>query len=124
MFSLQNCIKFGNAVGLPYQSPPPLYFKTASSCENKKKENRKKKIEFDFPLTFAENKKYYVPEYKFYDNFYKGYGTIDWKPELVTDNKGNVTFKILKPEVPITLFIEGVSNDGSFIFEEKTISLN
>lgn len=30
----------------------------------------------------------------------------------------------MKPEVSITLFIEGIANDGSFIFEEKTILLN
>ncbi len=65
------------------------------------------------------------PKYKYYnDGFYKGYGTIDWKPKLVTDSNGNISIKIAQPEIPITLFIEGIANDGSFIFEEKTISLN
>ncbi|WP_299120864.1 hypothetical protein [uncultured Winogradskyella sp.] len=80
---------------------------------------------YKIPLTFSKNKRFYAPKYQYYnDDFFKGYGTIDWKPELAVDSQGNVTFKILKPQVPITLFIEGVANDGSFIFEEKTISLN
>jgi hypothetical protein len=32
ILALQNAIKLGNAVVLLYQSPPPLYFKIASSC--------------------------------------------------------------------------------------------
>ncbi|WP_400076040.1 hypothetical protein [Winogradskyella sp. R77965] len=81
--------------------------------------------DYNLPLTFSENKKYYTPKYRYYnDDFFIGYGTIDWKPKLAVDSEGNVSFKILKPLVPITLFIEGMANDGSFIFEEKTVSLN
>lgn len=77
------------------------------------------------PLTFSAKKKFYVPKYRYYsDDFYKGYGVIDWKPELKVDDKGNTSFTIAKPEVPIILFIEGITNNGLFIFEEKTISLN
>jgi len=80
---------------------------------------------YKIPLTFSEDKKFYVPRYQYYnDDFFKGYGTIGWEPKLAVDAEGNITFKILKPEVPITLFIEGIANDGSFIFEEKMISLN
>ena len=31
IFLFENSIKFGIAVGLAYQSPPPLYFNTATS---------------------------------------------------------------------------------------------
>tara|TARA_R110002124_G_scaffold287224_1_gene471746 strand:+ start:80 stop:2671 length:2592 start_codon:yes stop_codon:yes gene_type:complete len=80
---------------------------------------------FKLPLVFSETKKYYVPKYRSYtDDFYKGYGTVNWKPELTTDNNGNIKFKIATPEVPVTLFIEGITLDGSFIFEKKSISLN
>jgi hypothetical protein len=80
---------------------------------------------FKLPLVFSANKTFYAPKYRYYsDDFYKGYGTIDWKPELTADANGNISFKIKKPEVPVTLFIEGITNDGSFIFEEKSISLN
>ena len=80
---------------------------------------------YTIPLTFSKDKKFYVPKYQYYnDDFFKGYGTIDWKPELAVDVEGSVIFKILKPLVPITLFIEGIANDGAFIFEEKSITLN
>lgn len=81
--------------------------------------------DYKLPLTFSEKKKFYMPKYQYYnDDFFKGYGTIDWKPELMLDSQGNLEVKILKPQVPITLFIEGITNDGTFIFEEKSISLN
>jgi len=32
LFVFVNLIRFGKAVGFAYQSPPPLYFKTAISC--------------------------------------------------------------------------------------------
>lgn len=93
--------------------------------KNRPSNNVKTTQDYKLPLAFSTNKKFYVPKYRYYnDDFYKGYGTIDWKPELVTDVNGNITVKIAQPEVPITLFIEGIANDGSFIFEEKTISLN
>ena len=87
--------------------------------------NYKTTQDYKLPLAFSAKKKFYVPNYRYYnDDFFKGYGTVDWKPELVVDNLGNVTVKIKQPEVPVTLFIEGIANDGSFIFEEKSISLN
>lgn len=80
---------------------------------------------FKLPLVFSETKKFYVPKYRYYaDDFYKGYGTVDWKPELTTNLNGNISFKIKTPEVPVTLFIEGLTKNGSIIFEEKSISLN
>ncbi|MBC3845603.1 hypothetical protein H8K90_04380 [Winogradskyella echinorum] len=87
--------------------------------------NRETAQKYSLPLTFSGKKKFYVPKYRYYnDDFYKGYGTISWKPELVTDANGDISIKIKQPEVPVTLYIEGIANDGSFIFEEKTISLN
>lgn len=87
--------------------------------------NYKTTQDYELPLAFSAKKKFYVPKYQYYnDDFYKGYGTIDWKPELKVDANGDVIVKIAQPEVPITLFMEGIANDGAFIFEEKTISLN
>jgi hypothetical protein len=92
---------------------------------SRKQDNRKKKQKFVFPLTFSPQKKFYVPKYRYYnDDFYIGFGTVDWKPQLSVDEEGYISFKIEQQEVPITLFVEGITNDGSFIFEEKTISLN
>jgi hypothetical protein len=80
---------------------------------------------YAMPLTFSSNKKFYVPEYQYYnDDFYKGYGTIDWKPNLSLDANGDLNITIATPEVPITLFIEGITNNGTFIYEEQSISLN
>lgn len=104
----------GNGVLKIYTDPKITNFKISPTTKK-----------YDLPLTFSAKKKFYVPKYKYYqNNFYEGYGTVDWKPELKTDPNGNVTLKIEQPKVPITLFIEGIANDGAFIFEEKTINLN
>ena len=80
---------------------------------------------YDFPLKFSDTKKFYIPKYKYYDDdFFLHYGTIDWQPQISSDANGNFNFNIRKTSVPVTLYIEGVANDGSFISEEKTISLN
>ena len=42
-FEFVKAIKLGRAVGLEYQSPPPLYFKMAISCAFVKSEKLKKK---------------------------------------------------------------------------------
>ena len=92
---------------------------------SRRENNRKKTQEFKFPLSFNSGKKFYVPKYRYYnDDLFKGYGTIDWEPKLTTDASRDVTLKIAQPEVPITLFIEGIANDGSFVLEEKSISVN
>jgi hypothetical protein len=66
-----------------------------------------------------------VPKYKYYnDDFYLKYGTIDWKPQLVSNEDGRLNLRIKTPEIPVNLYIEGVTVDGSFILDEKSISLN
>ncbi|GAB5563513.1 MAG: Plug domain-containing protein [Winogradskyella sp.] len=84
-----------------------------------------KKQEFKFPLTFKAQKRFYKPKYRYYnDDFFKHYGVIDWKSNLRLNNNGEVSLTIQKPKVSISLFIEGITNDGVFISEEKTILLN
>ena len=81
--------------------------------------------QFKLPLVFSAEKKYYAPKYRNTgDSFYKAYGAIEWKPKLTVDENGTISIKFTKPRIPVTLYIEGIANDGSFIFEEKTISLN
>lgn len=73
---------------------------------------------YKLPLSFSKDKRFYTPKYKYYnDDFYKSYGTIDWKPNLKIDEQGIVSFKIAKPEVPVRLFIEGITKNGQFISE-------
>lgn len=77
------------------------------------------------PLTFSRPKKFYSPTYATYNsNFYKNFGVIDWFPNLKLDADGNIQFKMAKPKTEhFKLFLEGTANDGSFISEEKIISL-
>lgn len=80
---------------------------------------------FDLPLKFSTSKTYYVPQYRYKnDEFFEAYGVVDWKPILKIDENGILNMRIAKPQVPITLFIEGITDDGSFIFEETSIDLN
>lgn len=82
--------------------------------------------EYEFPLAFAEDKKYYVPKYDLYnDDFFKEYGVIDWIPNCKIDNQGNLNFTIYNPaKNNIKLFIEGVTEKGEFISEIKGLNVN
>lgn len=78
---------------------------------------------FDFPITFTKPKKFYIPKYENYDDeFFKNYGVIDWLPINKIDENGNLKI-IFNNEQPndLVLYIEGVTEDGTFIVEEKTI---
>lgn len=81
---------------------------------------------FEFPLAFAENKKYYVPKYDLYnDDFFKEYGVIDWIPNCKVDSKGNLNFTVYNPaNNNIKLFIEGVNDEGEFLSENKVIDMH
>lgn len=112
--------RFGVGDGM---KSPNGFIKIYLKDPNRKRPTKKTAKTYKFPLTFSEHKIFYAPKYTYYnDDFYKNYGTIDWKPNLLTDASGNITIKIAKPEVPINLFIEGIANDGSFIFENQSIS--
>lgn len=87
--------------------------------------NQKKGQKYNLPLKFAAKKRFYVPKYKYYnDDFYLKYGTIDWKPQLVSSDNSRFNLKIKTPDIPVTLYIEGMANDGSLISEEKSIVLD
>lgn len=94
--------------------------------KNKNGKNSIKSIrKFDFPLTFSKTKKFYVPEYSDYSSsFFQKFGVIDWLPSNTIDKNGNVSLKFEnKQNNNIKLFIEGITSDGEFIYEEKLISL-
>jgi hypothetical protein len=80
---------------------------------------------FEFPITFSKPKKFYTPKYQSYTSeFYKEYGVIDWLPINKIDKNGNLELNITN--VPLNnfkVFIEGVTEDGTFIFEEKTVQI-
>ena len=114
--------RFGIGGGM---TSPGGFIKIYTKDPSIKTQSKKTANSYNFPLTFSESQTFYVPKYRYYnDDFYKHYGTIDWKPQLVKDSSGNISFKIEKPEIPITIFLEGITYDGSFIFEEKTMTIN
>ena len=80
---------------------------------------------FKIPLTFSENKKFYVPKYEVYnDKFFKEYGVIDWIPNCKIDNQGNLTFKVYNPSKNnIKIFIEGITSQGSYIVDTKVLNI-
>ncbi len=114
--------RFG--IGDGYRSPNgfvKIYTKKLPSTRYDKKTTKA----YEFPLTFSADKKFYIPKYKLYQNdFFKNYGVIDWKTNLTTNKNGTVTFKIAKPKVPVSIYIEGIANDGSLVAEDKKISLD
>ena len=76
-------------------------------------------------IGFTKGKKYYKPNYYSTSNdIFKNYGAIYWAPNILL-NKENLTLKM--PHLnqdKIKVFIEGVTSNGSIIYEEKTITLN
>lgn len=99
-----------------------IYTKTGVDNVEEVKNTRK----FKFPLSFAKNKKFYAPKYQNYHNsFYKEYGVIDWIPNCKFDNNGNLSFKISNPaNTNLTLFIEGVTQNGEYITTTKVLNIN
>ncbi|WP_400080366.1 hypothetical protein [Winogradskyella sp. R77965] len=81
---------------------------------------------FKFPLTFSEKKKFYAPKYDIYnDDFFRNYGVIDWIPNCKIDTKRHLNFTIYNPaNNNMTFFIEGVTENGVFTSELKTLNIN
>jgi hypothetical protein len=87
-------------------------------------ENYKKNItelfnEHVFNDGFDKEKKYYSPIYDFNINKYLNWVEIDWKPDLITNNKGETFIKIkLNKGLDNYLFsIQGFSEEGLLISE-------
>ena len=79
---------------------------------------------FKFPLTFSSPKKFYRPKYQDYESsFYRDFGVVDWLPKNKINSNGEASISFTyKQNRPLTLFIEGVTSEGEFIFEKKEIS--
>jgi hypothetical protein len=78
------------------------------------------------PLTFSDDKKFYMPIYSSYkSSFYKHYGVIDWLPINSLNQNKELFIKFKSVGVKsINLYIEGVTDDGTFISEVKTINID
>jgi hypothetical protein len=82
--------------------------------------------EYEIPLTFSENKRFYTPVYNSYSSeFFKDYGVIGWVPNISIDANGFLNFNIFDTyNSTIDLCIEGVTEEGRFMSEVKTITIN
>jgi hypothetical protein len=96
---------------------PRLLFKN----DKRKAFNQRIKL----PLTFTSSKTFYAPKYVYYDsNFFREYGVIDWFPNVTLNQSNAINLKVLDTKTKqITLFIEGVTNEGRYISEEKVITI-
>ncbi|EDP98225.1 hypothetical protein KAOT1_13447 [Kordia algicida OT-1] len=77
------------------------------------------------PIGFSVAKAYYEPKYRsFSSEAYQKYGAIDWRPNNQIPRRGPFNFVVKHKDVKtITMFIEGISKDGSLISEKRTISI-
>jgi len=83
-----------------------------------------------FTHTFTEGfqrpKKFYTPRYDAYDSdSFESFGVIHWVPELLTDENGIGSFKIVNTGLEnISFFIEGMGADGSLLSSRKSLDLD
>lgn len=98
-------------------------FTNPTTSQSKMKINASQEV--SAPLTFSGPKKFYTPAYTSYQSlFYQQYGIIGWFPRLTIQADGNIQFKIPHQLIKnVSVFIEGIANDGSFISTEKIIPL-
>ncbi|WP_420575020.1 hypothetical protein [Kordia sp.] len=77
------------------------------------------------PIGFSVAKEYYEPKYRsFTDKTYLNYGTIGWRPNNTIPRRGPFNFIVQHRNAKaITMYIEGVSKDGSLISEKRTITI-
>ncbi|WP_460218436.1 hypothetical protein [Psychroserpens sp. MEBiC05023] len=92
------------------------------------KETEKKIVHksFDVPLKFDVAKRFYIPKYaSFKSDFFNEYGIVDWFSNVSTDASGVLKLKIFDNQsTNLKLYIEGVSNNGTFISEIKHLTIN
>ncbi len=109
----------GEAGSIHIKTDPRLLFK----YDTRKQFNQQIKP----PLTFTSPKTFYAPKYVYYDsNFFREYGVIDWFPNVTLDiSSSAINLKVLDTKTKqITLFIEGMTNNGRYISEEKIVTIN
>ncbi|PBJ14266.1 hypothetical protein [Flavobacterium sp. ACN6] len=71
---------------------------------------------------FDKEKKYYSPIYAFDADKYSNWTEIDWKPDLQTNNNGELFFKVKANPQGYLFLIQGFSKDGSLISESIKIN--
>ncbi|MEM9363979.1 MAG: hypothetical protein AAGA43_15165 [Bacteroidota bacterium] len=76
--------------------------------------------------SFSRPKTFYRPKYVATEGeAFENHGIVHWEPQLTTNKKGEVEFKIPKDSISsVKIFIEGIGEDGSLISHTEEISLN
>ncbi|MBT8245256.1 MAG: hypothetical protein HKP48_07075 [Winogradskyella sp.] len=76
-----------------------------------------------FPITFSTEKKFYTPQYQYYDStFFKEYGVVSWAPNINVNSDGSFDYVYFSPsKEPVTLFIEGITNNDEFVSQIITV---
>ncbi|HAI40463.1 MAG TPA: hypothetical protein DCM40_21345, partial [Maribacter sp.] len=80
-------------------------------------------FKYEFKEGFEKVKKFYTPKYtSYFSNEFENFGTIHWVPELITNENGIATFKILNTfQSNVTFFIEGMGAKGQLISAERNL---
>ncbi|PRX56334.1 hypothetical protein [Flagellimonas meridianipacifica] len=76
--------------------------------------------------SFSRPKAFYRPKYfSTGGEAFENYGIVHWEPRLITNNKGEVGFKIPKDNISsVKVLIEGMGEDGSLLSHTEEISLD
>ena len=91
-----------------------------------KKSSKNRFSEKTVPLGYAIEKEYYQPQYaNYFGDFYQENGAINWTPNINIENTETKTsFNILNlGQKYIRVYLEGITNDGKLILEDKLIEL-
>ncbi len=96
-----------------YLKRSPYYIFTNGKERELPKHLRSAK-EFTLVNGFAKPKEFYTPEYNSYESdAYQDYGVVSWYPELLTNEKGYISFKLNNPsQTNLKFFIEGFTENG------------
>ncbi|WP_394749785.1 hypothetical protein [Spongiimicrobium salis] len=82
---------------------------------------------FEYKITegFETEKEFYAPKYSTYKNdAFENFGVVHWTPKLVTNEKGEASFKIVNTGIKeLSFFIEGMGKDGSLLSVAKHIKV-
>lgn len=89
--------------------------------------SNKKNVAHEFIVNhgFSTEKKFYIPQfYSLSKSNFLNYVTIDWHPNITTDNNGRATYSIFNTNTTDAIaIIQGFSADGKLLSEIKEIKL-
>ena len=86
----------------------------------------KKMFKYKSVKGYEKVRQFYIPKYSTFENkAFENFGVIHWTPNIITNDKGETSFKILNTGVKnINVYIEGMGEDGSLYSTIKKIHLS